>query len=98
VRILSSQRVKGFVIGANQGEAGNTIWKIRVRDPGSSFDGKKLPVASVRGNIELAKGLNVSFLIGTVDDQEHHPAYRAVDVQLELPSAATTNSTQVKRD
>lgn len=81
-----TQRLKGFVVGcdANQARCKN-ICKVRVKDPSSSHDGQKLIVASVRDGLELAQGLNVNFVLGTIDDTSGTPVLRAVDVCLELP-------------
>lgn len=76
------ERVQGFVIGSSIGARGEPVWKVRVNDAASPHCGQKFPVASVRDNIALARGLNVTFLIGTMDDGQGQQAMRAVDVQL----------------
>lgn len=78
------QRYKGFVIGCDPDPRGGIVWKVRVSDAESSCDGKKLIVASVHDNIALAQGLNVDFIIGTVDGRKKEKELRAVDVQLEI--------------
>lgn len=80
---MNSKRTKGFVVGFDSASEGRAVWKVRVKDPGSSHDGQKLVVASVRGGLELAKGLNVHFAIGTMDDPSGAKVLRAVDICLE---------------
>jgi hypothetical protein len=87
-------RHHGFVTGSDIGHKGHVVWKVRVKDPASPYDGQKLVVASVRGGLELARGLNVHFAIGTVDDQHGQKVPRAVDVNLESTESQTVN--QVK--
>jgi hypothetical protein len=48
-------------------------------------------VASVNGALELARGLNVNFAIGTIDDSTGNKALRAVDVRLDLPGDMSNN-------
>src|SRR3989344_618422 len=68
VKMTDSKRHRGFVIGSDTTSKQREIWKVRVKDPTSPHDGEKLVVASVRGGLELARGLNVHFVIGTMDD------------------------------
>ena len=82
---MEKQRHSGFVVGCNQAPAGKSVWSVRVKDTESTFNGQKLIVASVHGGLELARGLNVDFAIGTVDDSSGEKAVRAVDVRLESP-------------
>lgn len=82
---MDSQRHRGFIIGSDTAPEGRTIWKARVKDQASPHDGQKLVVASVRGGLELARGLNIHFAIGTVDDLTGTKVLRAVDVCLETP-------------
>ncbi|MBI3956753.1 MAG: hypothetical protein HY340_02080 [Candidatus Kerfeldbacteria bacterium] len=89
-------RHHGFVVGSDAVPEGRTIWKVRVKDPASPYDGHKLVVASVRGGLELARGLNVHFAIGTVDDLSGTKVLRAVDVCLETPEGHR-NQNQVTR-
>ena len=84
---MDNNRHKGFVVGCDQSPGGKAIWRVRVKDKGSSFNGRKLVVASVHDGIELARGLNVDFAIGTVDDTSGEKVTRAVDVRLEVPDA-----------
>lgn len=77
-----SERVSGFVM-ANDGTPYDPLWKVRVKDSQSPYNGHKLTVASVHGDITLAQGLNVSFLIGSIDDKQGQSALRAVDVRLQ---------------
>lgn len=76
-------RHRGFVSGSHQTADRRTVWSVRVKDPASQYDGQKFVVASVRGGLELARGLNVHFAIGTVDDPSGNKVPRAVDVCLE---------------
>lgn len=78
------QRHKGFVVGCDPGPRGSTIWKVRVNDTSSSYNGKKFIVASIHDDIALAQALNVDFAIGTVDGKKGKEL-RAVDVTLENP-------------
>lgn len=76
-------RHRGFVSGSHQTSDRRIIWTVRVKDSASQYDGNKFVVASVRGGLELARGLNVHFAIGTVDDSAGKKVPRAVDVCLE---------------
>ncbi len=76
-------RHRGFVSGSHLAAVGRTVWTVRVKDYASQYDGRKFVVASVRGGLELARGLNVHFAIGTVDDSAGNKVPRAVDVCLE---------------
>lgn len=78
-----NSRQHGFVTGSHQASEGRRVWTVRVKDPSSKYDGSKLVVASVREELELARGLNVHFAIGSVDDREGKKIPRAVDVCLE---------------
>lgn len=78
-----SKRHRGFVSGSHHVLDRRTVWTVRVKDPASQYDGHKFVVASVRGGLELARGLNVHFAIGTVDDSVGNKVPRAVDVCLE---------------
>ncbi|MDE2018980.1 MAG: hypothetical protein KGJ13_01385 [Patescibacteria group bacterium] len=61
---------------------------MRIKDAGSPYDGQKFTVASIHGGLELARGLNVTFVLGTVDDETEQKVIRAVDVRLEgIPDA-----------
>lgn len=93
---MDSKRTKGFVIGFdNSVQEGQVVWKVRVKDSNSQYNEQKLIVASVRGGLELAKGLNVHFVIGTMDDHSGSKVLRAVDVCLEAPESGL--SKHVKR-
>ncbi|MBU6323834.1 MAG: hypothetical protein KGI41_03650 [Patescibacteria group bacterium] len=78
-----TKRHRGFVIGVDV-ISGHEVWKVRVNDSRSEHHGKKFSVASVNENVRLAKGLNVHFLIGTVDDEHGKKSPRAVDVRVEI--------------
>ena len=92
---MENQRHKGFVSASDIGSEGRIVWKVRVKDPESPHDGQKITVASVRNGLELARGLNVHFAIGTIDDPSGRKVLRAVDVILETSADQTTN--HVKR-
>jgi len=66
---IKNIRTKGFVIGSDlKGKPGEeqTVWKVRVKDERSEYNGEKIWVASVRDNIELANGLEVAFILVTI--------------------------------
>lgn len=96
---MDQKRHRGFVVGSDTSPKGQATWKVRVKDSESPHNGQKLVVASVRGGMELARGLNVHFAIGTIDDQSGTKVLRAVDVCLEASDDPTTNHVrnQVKR-
>lgn len=77
---MDVKRHRGYVVGHDSNPSGSIIWKVRVKDPADSRNGEKLVVASTRGNIELARGLNVEFIIGTIDGPNGQKISRAVDV------------------
>ncbi len=79
---MIEKRHQGYVVGADPASRA-TLWKVRVKDTTSTYDGRKFIVASVHENIALARGLNVTFLIGTVDDENGTKVERAVDVRLQ---------------
>lgn len=81
---MQHSRHRGFVLGSDYAPKGQKIWKVRVKDPQSPFNGQKLVVASISDGIALAQGLNVNFVIGTVDDLSGAKTPRAVDVCLEV--------------
>ena len=77
-----AKRHNGFVVGADISRSKKSIWKVRVNDDTSPHNGKKMIVASIRGDIELAQGLNVHFEIGTLAGTGGEDQLRAVDVRL----------------
>ena len=79
---MNGQRLKGFVLGRDTNPGCKPRWKVRVSSEGP-HQGEKLVVASVHGGIELARGLNVDFAIGTVDGPEGQKVRRVVDVRLD---------------
>ena len=87
---MSPKRTKGFVVGFDTSPEGRNVWKVRVKDPSDPHDGQKLVVASVRSGLELARGLNVHFAIGTIDDSSGTKVLRAVDICLETPDEGQT--------
>ena len=91
------ERHKGYVVGSDTSPSGQLAWTVRVKDTQSPYDGQKLNVASTHKELTLARGLNVNFAIGTVDDREGNKVLRAVDVRLETPGANQSQGQQVKR-
>ncbi len=85
------ERHRGFVAGFHTTQDRRIIWSVRVKDLRSNYNGQKLVVASIQDGIALARGLNVHFAIGTVDDPSGRKVPRAVDVALE-PLGGTTTS------
>jgi hypothetical protein len=81
------ERHRGYVVGSGQSPSGQLVWTVKVKDPGSPFDGQKLNVASTHKELSLARGLNVDFAVGTMDDRGGNKILRAVDVRLEPPNA-----------
>lgn len=79
---MQTTRVKGFVVGENKGSSGS-YWTVRVKDSSSQYDGNKLNVLSVHNNISLGRGLNVNFIIGTIDGPNGVKVNKAVDVNVE---------------
>jgi hypothetical protein len=75
-------RIQGYVIAGDLSKQGKTVWKVRVNQPGSIFHKRKIIVASIHGDITLARGLNVSFILGSVNDSQGRPVLRAVDVNI----------------
>jgi hypothetical protein len=84
---MNDQRHQGFVLGYDRGSDNHMVWKVRVKDSASRYDGQKLIVASTNNGLELARGLNVNFMIGTIDNSRNGKDLRAVDVRLESPGA-----------
>lgn len=81
VEQMSKERHEGYVVGSKRvGESG-IVWKVRVKDKDSPYDGQKLAVISTYKNFELAQGLNINFIIGTIDDPKGQKVLRAVDVR-----------------
>jgi hypothetical protein len=56
-------------------------WKVRVNDKTSGLHRQKFEVASVPGDISLAKGFEVEFLLGNFL-KDGHPVQKAVDVTI----------------
>ncbi len=83
-------RVKGFVVGSDP-TPGGTVWKVRVSEVTSQHNGKKLVVVSVRDGLELVRGLDVDFTVGTVGPPEGR-GLRAFDVYLQIPGDQETMS------
>lgn len=78
---VQTTRHNGYVVGQNNsGSKGQPYWTVRVKDPESPHNGKKFPVVSTREGITLAQGLNVNFVIGSVDGENGQKVMKAVDV------------------
>lgn len=78
---MAINRHRGYVAGKANPPAKQN-WLVRVKDPRSEYNGRKFVVASTHDDFELAQGLNVDFLIGSVDGEKGDPVLRAVDVSL----------------
>jgi len=89
---VNASRHSGFVIGSDTTPAGHEVWKVRVKEPAGPYDGRKLIVASVNGGVALAQGLNVTFVIGTMDGSSGSPELRAVDVRIQEPGIQVIRS------
>ena len=76
-------RYRGYIVGSETRPGGRLVWKVRIKEAGNPHDGQKFTVASIHGGLELARGLNVTFVLGTVDDETGEKVMRAVDVRLE---------------
>lgn len=92
-----AQRHKGYVVGCDRNPDGKNIWKVKVKDRSSPFSSQKFIVASVHDQLELARGLNVNFAVGTIDDEKGQKVSRAVDVRLETPPI-NGNSQKVRKE
>ena len=75
-------RYKGFVVGYDHVDEGDVVWKVRVKDMRCTLNGVKLIVASIKNDVKLARGANVTFLIGSVDRLHGNRSPCAVDVEL----------------
>lgn len=76
---MDQERVKGYVLGKDNADGVQT-WKVRVTDESSPFVGEKLFVASVHGDVSLAQGLEVTFLIGAFAGRNKETYHKALDV------------------
>ncbi len=77
---IENLRLQGFVVGSDR--VGNdTVWKVRVNDENNKLHRRKFEVASVHEDIQLAKGLEVEFLLGNFL-KDGHSVQKAVDVTL----------------
>jgi hypothetical protein len=90
------RRHSGFVIGKDTTQGGNVVWKVRVSDSASPFNERKLVVASVHANLELAQGLNVTFAIGSVSSSGNKKEPRAVDVLIHQPEVPRSTGQEEK--
>ena len=78
-RRIMENRVKGYVLGKDLAD-GVPTWKVRVTDESSAFVGEKLFVASIHGDLELAQGLEVTFLIGVFNGRNREIYHKVLDV------------------
>jgi hypothetical protein len=78
--LIENVRLKGFVIGSDR-VGDDAVWEVRVNDETNGLHRQKFEVASVHGDISLAKGLEVEFLLGNFL-KDGHPVQKAVDVTI----------------
>lgn len=96
-------RIKGFVVGSDEIQ-GRTVWKVRVKDGASEFNGQKFSVAEGQEKSFFAKGLDVTFMLGQFQGERGQAVRRAVDVQLfteakeEEPAAVRKTGVTQDRD
>jgi hypothetical protein len=78
------ERLRGYVVGADwpNGRSGRKIWKVRVKDENSEYNGEKFPVAEGHERRFFAKGLDVTFLSGTFQERDGQAVRKAIDVRL----------------
>ena len=62
---MEVKRHKGYVVSCDF-DGNKVAWKIKVKDPTSPYNSRKLPVSSVRKGQELVTGLDVSFQVGRI--------------------------------
>ncbi len=79
--VEENRRHTGFVVGYT-GQKEKGYWTVRVKDQASSYDRLKFVVASSHDDVTLARGLNVDFLIGSLDVSNGNRLLRAVDVKV----------------
>lgn len=80
-------RVKGYVLGQDPLNEILT-WKVCVTDDSSPLTGEKIFVATVDGNLQLVKGLEVTFLVGAFGGRGGETYYKALEV---APAKVTPN-------
>ncbi len=103
---MTRVRVTGFVVGSDMqsGIVGaHKLWKVRVKDETNEHDGKKFVVASIEGDITLAPGLSVTFVLGSFPKRNpsskiQGTELRAVDVRLDGPQPEGKEKVQVRCD
>jgi hypothetical protein len=79
-------RYSGYVVGKVSRD-GKLVWKVRIMDEISSYNGQKFIVRSTHDGIALCSGLDVTFSIGTVGNINRRKMV-AIDVQAENLSEA----------
>lgn len=84
-------RIKGYVVGSDQVQ-GVTVWKVRAKDETNEHNGKKFVVASVHNNMQLAEGLEVTFVLGRFQERGQ-AVLKAIDVQLFTEAQETRRAT-----
>ncbi len=75
------QRHNGFVVGKTTIDH-RQYWTVRVKDGDSSYNGKKIKVLTLQEGLTLVAGLNVTFLVGTVDGPDETKVEKAFDVRI----------------
>ena len=83
---MTPQRATGYVLGSDRRPGdGKRVWKVRVKDPDHSDNGKKFVVAEEEEGEEFpfAKGLAVTFLIGQFQEfgQPTRKAYNVEPIE-----------------
>lgn len=77
---MNQQRHSGYVVGNTVTDHG-VYWTVRVKDPSSSHNGRKLKVVP-QESTTLVAGLNVNFLIGTFG-----PEGKAIEKAFDIKTA-----------
>jgi len=72
-------RVRGYVLGQDPLNDVPT-WKVCITDDSSPLTGEKIFVASVANNLQLVKGLEVTFLLGAFGGRGGETYYKALEV------------------
>lgn len=81
--MANDKRCKGYVVGSDTVNK-EIVWKVKATSAsgeGQQHLGKKFEVASTHGEILLAKGLDVTFIVGSFGK---HKYFKAVDVDVDV--------------